>query len=141
MSLATDLLEQADHLARRERKRPKQASLRRAVSAAYYGLFHLLHNPYYAGIVLYKGAYYQGKHEPLISRELFERVKDRREGRTRSRGGFGKDPYSRLFRCNCGHFLYPETPTSHTGTTCGSSWTTRSQALTSSARLSSAPIS
>jgi len=42
MSLAEDLLEQADHLARREKKRPKQASLRRAVSAAYYALFHLL---------------------------------------------------------------------------------------------------
>jgi uncharacterized protein (UPF0332 family) len=37
-----DLLEQAKHLARRERKRPRQASLRRAVSTAYYSLFHLL---------------------------------------------------------------------------------------------------
>ena len=42
MTLAKDLLEQADHLARRERRRPKQASLRRAVSTAYYALFHLL---------------------------------------------------------------------------------------------------
>ncbi len=38
--LPTDLLEQALHLARKEPKRPKQASLRRAVSAAYYALFH-----------------------------------------------------------------------------------------------------
>jgi uncharacterized protein (UPF0332 family) len=37
-----DLLEQAGHLVSRERKKPKQASLRRAVSAAYYSLFHLL---------------------------------------------------------------------------------------------------
>jgi len=42
MSLATDLLEQAQHLARREPRRPKQASLRRSVSSAYYALFHLL---------------------------------------------------------------------------------------------------
>jgi len=42
MALHHDLLEQAGHLATRERKRPKQASLRRAVSAAYYALFHLL---------------------------------------------------------------------------------------------------
>lgn len=42
MGLPDDLLEQARHLATRERKRPKQASLRRAVSAAYYSLFHLL---------------------------------------------------------------------------------------------------
>ena len=40
--LANELLEQAIHLVRRERKHPKQASLRRAVSAAYYALFHLL---------------------------------------------------------------------------------------------------
>jgi uncharacterized protein (UPF0332 family) len=42
MPLANDLLEQAYHLAKRERQRPRQASLRRAVSAAYYALFHLL---------------------------------------------------------------------------------------------------
>lgn len=41
-SLHRDLLEQAGHLARKEPKRPKQASLRRAVSTAYYALFHLL---------------------------------------------------------------------------------------------------
>src|ERR1017187_10492097 len=42
MSLADDLLEQAYHLANRERKHPRQASLRRAVSTAYYSVFHLL---------------------------------------------------------------------------------------------------
>ena len=42
MALHQDLLEQAKHLAKREPKRPRQASLRRAVSAAYYALFHLL---------------------------------------------------------------------------------------------------
>jgi uncharacterized protein (UPF0332 family) len=41
MPLAHDLLEQAYHLAPREPKRPKQASLRRAVSTSYYALFHL----------------------------------------------------------------------------------------------------
>ena len=42
MSLPSDLLEQAQHLSRRERRRPRQASLRRAISTAYYALFHLL---------------------------------------------------------------------------------------------------
>jgi uncharacterized protein (UPF0332 family) len=42
MSFPNDLREQARHLANREPKRPKQASLRRAVSTAYYALFHLL---------------------------------------------------------------------------------------------------
>jgi uncharacterized protein (UPF0332 family) len=42
MSLHSDLLSQALHLVNRERRRPRQASLRRAVSTAYYALFHLL---------------------------------------------------------------------------------------------------
>lgn len=42
MAYPEDLIEQAQHLAQREPKRPKQASLRRAVSSAYYSLFHLL---------------------------------------------------------------------------------------------------
>lgn len=42
MSLHDDLLEQAEHLARYDSTRPKQASLRRAISTAYYALFHLL---------------------------------------------------------------------------------------------------
>jgi uncharacterized protein (UPF0332 family) len=42
MPFADDLLEQSRHLAKREPKRPRQASLRRAISTAYYALFHLL---------------------------------------------------------------------------------------------------
>ena len=42
MSLPLDLLEQARLLATKERRRPKQASVRRSVSASYYALFHLL---------------------------------------------------------------------------------------------------
>lgn len=43
MALADDLLEQAKFLSRQEsgRGRPRQASLRRSVSTAYYALFHL----------------------------------------------------------------------------------------------------
>ncbi len=42
MGIAQDLLKQADHLASYEGASPSQASLRRAVSTAYYALFHLL---------------------------------------------------------------------------------------------------
>lgn len=42
MSLHDDLLKQAERLARLEPKHAKQASLRRAISTAYYALFHLL---------------------------------------------------------------------------------------------------
>jgi len=39
MAFAEDLLEQAEFLANRESVQPKQASLRRAVSTAYYAVF------------------------------------------------------------------------------------------------------
>ena len=42
MAYHHDLLQQARRLAHQESKRPKQASLRRAVSTAYYALFHYL---------------------------------------------------------------------------------------------------
>ena len=42
MTLADDLLLQVQHLALVDQRRPKQASLRRAVSTAYCALFHLL---------------------------------------------------------------------------------------------------
>jgi hypothetical protein len=44
LTLHHDLIEQAQHLAVREPMKPRQASLRRAVSTAYYSLFHLLRN-------------------------------------------------------------------------------------------------
>lgn len=42
MSFADELLEQAFHLLNKDGSTPQQASLRRAVSTAYYALFHLL---------------------------------------------------------------------------------------------------
>ena len=42
MSLHSELLKQAHFLARKEPKKPTQASLRRSVSASYYAVFHLL---------------------------------------------------------------------------------------------------
>jgi hypothetical protein len=42
VAFADDLLEQAYHLTERDQPHPNQASLRRAVSTAYYALFHLL---------------------------------------------------------------------------------------------------
>jgi hypothetical protein len=42
VTLSRDLLKQAASLAKREPKHPTQASLRRAVSTAYYAMFHLM---------------------------------------------------------------------------------------------------
>ncbi|GAB2646856.1 recombinase family protein [Kribbella swartbergensis] len=40
------------------------------------GLHHLLRNPYYAGFVVYKGAYYQGNHEPLVDIDSWLHIQD-----------------------------------------------------------------
>jgi len=61
--LADELLEQAVHLVRRERRHPRQASLRRAVSTAYYALFHLLISE---AILNWKHT----KHRPGIARQF-----------------------------------------------------------------------
>lgn len=53
--IADDLLEQAGHLLTVDPGKPKQANLRRAVSAAYYALFHLLGGD--AGEHLLRGSY------------------------------------------------------------------------------------
>jgi len=37
-------------------------------------LQHLLHNPFYCGMIRYKGELFQGNHEPLVSKTLFDRV-------------------------------------------------------------------
>ncbi|MCR4318133.1 MAG: hypothetical protein NUW37_17445 [Planctomycetes bacterium] len=42
MDLYEDLIEQAEALATKDRRKPKQANLRRAVSSMYYALFHFL---------------------------------------------------------------------------------------------------
>jgi site-specific DNA recombinase len=39
-------------------------------------LHKLLRNPYYVGMVRYRGAIYPGKHEPLVSPETFRRVQE-----------------------------------------------------------------
>jgi len=56
MGFHHDLIDQAEHLAGKEPRKPKQASLRRAVSAAYYALFHLLVDEAVAGLARGPGA-------------------------------------------------------------------------------------
>ena len=40
--IVKDLLDQADHLAKRSPKKPRQADLKRAISSTYYAVFHAL---------------------------------------------------------------------------------------------------
>jgi site-specific DNA recombinase len=63
-----------------------------------------LKNPFYYGEFIWKGMRYQGIHEPLISRELFEKVQNelRRNGKPKSRKGtFAFAGLLRCGRCGC----------------------------------------
>ncbi len=46
-------------------------------------LAKILRDPMYTGVVLYKGMLYPGRHEPLITKDLFLRVQDVLNGRVR----------------------------------------------------------
>ncbi len=66
----------------------------------------LLSNPFYIGMMRYKGELYEGKHEPLVSRELFERVQKmlHQRSRTQERPRDG-DPcyFTGMIKCgSCG---------------------------------------
>ncbi|MFD8098015.1 recombinase family protein [Nocardia fluminea] len=39
----------------------------------------MLRNPYYAGWVDYEGKRYPGRHEPIVSQALFDKVQDVRD--------------------------------------------------------------
>jgi hypothetical protein len=73
LTLHHDLLEQAQHLALREPKKPKQASLRRAVSAAYYALFYFL---------LFEATLLFFPHEPAALRSRASRAFSHGEARS-----------------------------------------------------------
>lgn len=68
----TSLLREATARGLTTRPGPKRPAGPLARSA----LAKILNNPYYCGVIVYKGAQYPGRHEPLISRELFDRVQE-----------------------------------------------------------------
>ncbi len=73
MSFAQDLLEQAEHLIDWSGASPKQASLRRAVSTAYYALFHLLIDE---AVNNWGVARHRGRHARTLDNGAMKRVCD-----------------------------------------------------------------
>lgn len=80
-------------------------------------LAHVLHNPFYAGIVRFRNDErpFKGRHEALVTEDLFRRVQaqfaSRRGHKERGRHLF---TYRRLVRCTCGRFLIGERRKGHT---------------------------
>jgi len=70
-----------------------------------------LKNPFYIGIIRIKttGEVYKGKHEPLISKKLFNQVQFVLSGKRRRKPSNHKYLYSRTFACKkCRYALTPE---------------------------------
>jgi len=75
----------------------------------------LLKNPIYTGLMRYNGEIFEGKHEPIISKKLFDSVQEVmiRKSKPKSRG-LKPFLYRGFFRCGeCGCFITTETQKGH----------------------------
>lgn len=75
----------------------------------------LLKNPIYTGLMLYNGEIFEGKHEPIISKKLFDSVQEvmSRKSKPKSRG-LKPFLYRGFFRCGeCGCFVTTEKQKGH----------------------------
>jgi DNA invertase Pin-like site-specific DNA recombinase len=84
---------------------------------------YILKNPIYYGLIRYHGEYYDGKHEPIISKELFDQVQDVMSGKSKPKSDKLKPYiYRGLFRCGeCGRLVTTETQKGHNYLRC-SKW-------------------
>jgi DNA invertase Pin-like site-specific DNA recombinase len=81
------------------------------------GISTILNNPFYVGIMRIRqtGQEFSGNHEPLVSRELFERVQAFLHGKAVDRVVQHKFLFSRLVRCgSCRYSLIGESVKGHT---------------------------
>ena len=69
----------------------------------------MLDNPIYTGGFLWKGEYYEGKHDPIITREIFERVQKVKHSRHRPRKHTRNFAFRGLLSCgHCGCLITAE---------------------------------
>ncbi len=75
----------------------------------------LLKNPIYTGLMLYNGEIFEGKHEPIITKKLFDSVQEVMMRKSQPKGkGLKPFLYRGFFRCGeCGCFITTETQKGH----------------------------
>lgn len=76
----------------------------------------MLNNPFYIGLIVHKkgGAVYKGVHEPLIGKQLFDRVQALLSGKIRKGDKRHLFRYRRMFRCGeCSRLLIGERQKGH----------------------------
>ena len=78
--------------------------------------FHnMLTNPIFCGLIRYNGEIYEGKHEPIISKKLFDQCQEvmKRKSKPKDKG-LKSYLYRGFFRCGeCGCFITTETQKGH----------------------------
>ena len=79
--------------------RPKRPSRPMATSH----IENILSNRYYLGFVKFEGAWHVGRHEPLISEDVWERVQEVRATRVKSREKPQQHPHHLKGSLYCGH--------------------------------------
>lgn len=88
------------------------------VPLAMSSIYQMLNNPFYAGLIVWRGQIHQGKHEPLISVEDFDRLQQRlAHARPPARSERLSFTYSGLLRCGgCGRMLTAQRTVNRFGT-------------------------
>ncbi|PIS42997.1 MAG: hypothetical protein COT24_00460 [Candidatus Kerfeldbacteria bacterium CG08_land_8_20_14_0_20_40_16] len=76
---------------------------------------HILANPFYYGVFKYNGELYQGKHEPMIAKKLFDACQKIMSDRARPKKPQQREyPYRNLLKCGeCGCSITSETHKGH----------------------------
>ena len=76
---------------------------------------YMLKNPVYYGVIRYHGEFHEGKHEPIITKKLFERVQTVMANKSKPKSPKLKPyVYRGLFHCGeCGCFITTETQKGH----------------------------
>ncbi len=89
---------------------------------------HILSNPLYYGMFRYKGETYEGTHEPIITKKLFDRCQEVMKNRGKPKKAVRRFVLRGLMRCGeCGRMITAETQKGHTYYRCTKRLTNCSQ--------------
>jgi site-specific DNA recombinase len=77
---------------------------------------YLLSNPFYVGLFRYSGEIYEGKHQPVISKKIFDQVQEvlKQRGRPHHKAKNEPRAFCGLIRCSCGMGITAEVKKGHT---------------------------
>jgi len=79
------------------------------------GMHEILRNPFFCGLMRYGGEIHEGKHEPIITKKLFDQCQEVMMRKSKPKDtGFKTYLYRGFFRCGeCGCFITTETQKGH----------------------------